>query len=410
VQLFGKSYQGQLVEVNESTEYVTITGYIGKPEFAKKTRGEQYFVANKRYIKHPYLHHAIQESFEGLMSEKSFPFYVLNLDLDPGRIDVNVHPTKTEVKFDDERTIYAMVRSAVKKALGTYAVVPSIDFDQNINFGKDTTGLRDYGNAKAPFEIPDFLKNSTPTKSVNQNNWQDLYSGFEKPQRSTQVHQRDFGQDLDTITIQSAINRPEMSTAPLDAKEEREHFDKAKFQIHNSYIITQVKSGMIMIDQQRAHEKVLYDKYMKAQDNKVRTSQQFLFPQTINLSASDYAIVLELETEIKALGFSFNDFGKNTVVINGIPAGLVSGTEQQIFEHLIEQFKKNRDELRLDKKENLARSLAKRAAIPRGKKLTTEEIDSLISDLFACQNPNYTPAGQPTFVLINLETMTNYFA
>lgn len=404
VQLFGKSYQGQLVEVNEKTDYVSITGYIGKPEFAKKTRGDQYFIANRRYIKHHYLHHAVQDSFEGLITDKSFPFYILNLDLDPSRIDINVHPTKTEVKFDDERTIYAIVRSAVKMALGTHAVVPSIDFDLNINFGKETTGQRDYGNAKAPFEIPASLASRTPREKSNQDNWQSLYSSFEKVTQSSAMND---DSETESFVIGSSINN---SIETSSTQKEAESFDKSKFQIHNSYIITQVKSGIIMIDQQRAHEKILYEKYISAQNNKSRTSQQFLFPQTVNLSMGDYAIVSELENEIKALGFSFNDFGKNTIVINGIPAGLSLGSEQNIFENLIEQFKKNRDELKLDKKENLARSLAKRSAIPKGKKLTQEEIESLISDLFACENPNYDPSGRPTFVILNLDTISKYFA
>jgi DNA mismatch repair protein MutL len=410
VQMFGKSYQGQLVEVDEKTDYVSISGYIGKPDSAKKTRGEQYFIANRRFIKHHYLNHAVQDAFEGIISDRSFPFYVLNLDLDPSRIDVNVHPTKTEVKFDDERTIYAIVRSAIKMALGKHAVVPSIDFEQNINFGVDTSGQRDYGNAKAPFEIPAHLQKS-PREKSNQSNWQNLYSGFEsKPAGNKDFGQQSLDGDSEPILIQSVINTKSIDTPVESSNSEKENFDKSKFQIHNSYIITQVKSGIIMIDQQRAHEKVLYEKYMKAQENKGRTSQQFLFPQTVILSMGDYAIVTELETEIKALGFSFNDFGKNTIVINGIPAGLTLGTEQTIFENLIEQFKVNRDELKLDKKENLARSLAKRSAIPMGKKLNAEEIDALISDLFACENPNYDPSGKPTFVIMNLETIANYFA
>lgn len=408
VQLFGKNYQGQLVEVNEKTDYVTITGFIGKPEFSKKTRGEQYFIANRRFIKHHYLHHAVQESFSGLISDKQYPFYVLNLELDPQRIDINVHPTKTEVKFDDDRTIYAIIRSAVKMALGTHAVVPSIDFDQNINFGTDTTGKRDYGNEKAPFEIPSHLK-KTPGQQENTDNWQKLFSGFDSPSPSQVSQQAETEEDV--LIIPSALNE---RTTNEENKEQSSStvgvpLDGLKFQIHDSYIVSQVKSGIVIIDQQRAHEKVLYEKYIKAQYQNKPASQQFLFPQTVHLSVGDYAIVSELENEIKALGFSFNDFGKNTLVINGVPAGVAANNEQQIFENLIEQFKQNRDDLKLDKKENLARSLAKRSSIPKGKKLNGDEIDSLISDLFACENPNFDPSGNPVFVMMNLETINSYF-
>lgn len=409
VQIFGKNHQGHLVEVNEVTDYVTVTGYIGKPEFAKKTRGEQYFIANNRFIKHHYLHHAVQEAFNGLITDKHYPFYVLKLDLDPARIDINVHPTKTEVKFDDERTIYAIIRSAVKMALGTHAVVPTIDFDQNINFGADTTGKRDYGTEKAPFEIPSHLK-QTPREKSNKQNWNSLYSGFESSptatQQSTQL-------ETDSLVLGSKINDlptdTTQRTAPSERYSNEREYVKAKFQIQNSYIVTQVKSGLILIDQQRAHERVLYERYITAQSHKNPASQQFLFPKTVSLGMADYAIVTELEDEIKALGFSYHDFGKNTIVINGIPAGITSTNEQQIFEDLIDQFKINRDQLKLDKKENLARALAKRSSIQKGKKLNGEEIDSLISDLFACENPNYSPSGKPTFVILSLDTIEEYF-
>lgn len=405
VQIFGKNHQGHLVEVNEITDYVTVTGYIGKPEFAKKTRGEQYFIANNRFIKHHYLHHAVQEAFSGLITDKHYPFYVLKLDLDPARIDINVHPTKTEVKFDDERTIYAIIRSAVKMALGTHAVVPTIDFEQNINFGADTTGKRDYGSEKAPFEIPAHLK-STASQKPNKQNWKSLYSGFDAPSTAHQT-------EADSLVLGSKINdlpAPSSQSAVPSARYSNEQeYVKAKFQVQNSYIVTQVKSGLIMIDQQRAHERVLYERYITAQSNKNPASQQFLFPKTVSLSMADYAIVTELEDEIKALGFSYHDFGKNTLVIQGVPAGITNTNEQQIFEDLIDQFKKNRDQLKLDKKENLARALAKRSSIQKGKKLNGEEIDSLISDLFACDNPNYSPSGKPTFVILSLDTIEEYF-
>lgn len=406
VQVFGKNHQGQLVEVNETTDYVTVTGFIGKPEFSKKTRGEQYFIANRRFIKHHYLHHAVQEAFSGLITDKHYPFYVLNLEIDPKRIDINVHPTKTEVKFDDERTIYAIIRSAIKMALGTHAVSPSIDFDQNINFGSETVGKRDYGTEKAPFEIPAHLK-QTPREKVNQGNWEKLFSGFDSPSASRSVSQNEHSHE--PVTLESSINTITSPDGDTEENPVELPKTKAKFQIQNGYIVTQVKSGLMLLDQQRAHERVLYEKYIKAQENNNPASQQFLFPQQVQLSITDYAIVNELENEIKALGFSFNDFGQNTIVINGVPAGVNSLNEQAIFEELIEQFKINRDDLKLDKKENLARALAKRSSIQKGKQLNSEEIDALISDLFLCENPNYSPSGKPTFKILGLDTIENYF-
>ncbi len=397
VGIFGKSYKEQLIAVDETAGEINITGYIGKPESAKKTRGEQYFFVNNRFIKHNYLNHAVLGGFEGLLAPDSYPFYVLYIEIDPKHIDINVHPTKTEIKFDDERTLYAIMKAAVKKALGVYNVTPSIDFGSNVNFTyKDDSE----GAMKAERNMGFEKVERSPREAGNQENWKDLYEGFESQNFKT-VNVRD--EETQEVKIQSSMNKG----GDLDASV---HADATiTFQIHHKYIITQVKSGMMMIDQQAAHERVLYEKYQGMMDNKFGASQQFLFPQTIELSPSDYALVMGMQDEIKALGFVFNDFGKNTIVVNGIPSDAAGASEKDLFESLVEQFKYNKSELKLDVKENLARSLARRSSLKSGIKLSQEEMKTLIDQLFACSNPNYAPGGNLTYVLLDLNTMEGYF-
>lgn len=404
VALFGKNHQSQLVAVEESTDVVQVSGYIGKPEAAKKTRGEQYFFANNRFIKHPYLHHAVAEAFDGMLPEKSFPFYVLFIEIDPAKIDINVHPTKTEIKFEDERVIYAIMRAAVKKALGTHNVTPSIDFDQDINFGVSTSGKRDYGNEPAPFKVPPI----SPRQENNQQNWEKLYDGFDSNNQSSSFEIP--SKTTEQISFSSVINSSGEESNSLSSEEivQPEKGTGMTFQIQEKYIITQVKSGMILIDQQAAQERILYEKYLSVQDKKFGASQQFLFPQTIELSAMDYALVMELEEEIKALGFVFNAFGGNTIVVNGIPNDVPSGREKELFEGFLEQFKHNRDSLKIDMNESMARALAKRS-VQHGKKFSQIEMKTLIDKLFACANPNYAPDGNLTYVILDLNTIENYF-
>ena len=391
VALFGKNYQTQMVVVDEATEVVKIHGYIGKPEAAKKTRGEQFFFANNRFIKHHYLHHAVVEAFDGLMQDRAHPFYVLFIDIEPARIDINVHPTKTEIKFEDERVIYAVMRSAVKKALGTHNVTPSIDFEQDINFGVETSGKRDYGNDVAPFEIPQISQR----EQNNQKNWGKLYEGFDSspktiPSRATS----------DPISFQSKINSYEdvdLSGISETTSIEKERESANSFQIQDKYLVTQVKSGLMLVDHQAAQERILYEKYRKSQQRK-----------TIELSASDYALVIGLEEEIRVLGFVFSPFGGNTIVVNGIPNDVPAGKEKELFEGFLEQFKYNRDSLKIEAKESLVRALAKRS-VQKSKRFSQLEVSSLIDRLFACETPNYAPDGNATFVILEGNTIESYF-
>lgn len=414
VSLLGKSYQKGLLYIEEKTDWLEISGFVGVPEIAKKTRGDQFFMANGRFIKHGYLHHAVVEGYEGLMSDGSHPFYVLNIEIDPKHIDVNVHPTKTEVKFDDDRTVYAILKAAVRKALGVHHVAPSIDFEQDINFGIQTFAHRDYSAGKAPFEIPDDLKikpqntYTPPPKDPNLKHWDKLYTGFERKENpfdsfenaSFLMNEEDETEELITVNIQSKINLD----LPLEEKNSLVDESANVFQLHDKYIFCQVKSGMMLINRFLALERILYEKYLHSSRHSV-TTQQLLFPQNLDFNPADFSLVMELKEEIHLLGFRFAEFGNSSILIEGVPSDAIGNNEKEIFESLIEQFKQNKKELSIGTKENLSKILAKRFSKSANKSLSKLELHHIIDKLFACSHPHYAPDGEKIFSLLDFNAI-----
>ena len=409
VNIFGKNYKEQMATCMEETSHLNVQGYIGKPEFSKKTRGEQFFFVNNRFIKSNYLNHAVLSAFDGLLPEGAYPFYVLFIEIDPRHIDVNVHPTKTEVKFDDERTVYGIIRAAVKQALGSHNITPALDFGFDVNFNINPS-QQDAIAASRENSYAQY-KETQGNNSGNLKNWESLYEGM--PKRTPSVSQQDTESEQPadegvSMIFQSAANKmPNPESAPQQIQEQKER--NATFQVHGKYILTQVKSGLMMIDQQAAHERILFEKYFSQLENKSGASQQSLFPQTVTLNPADFALVMELKEEITALGFAFEVFGQNAIVINGTPADITASNEKSLFEGLLEQFKTNKAELSLPVSENLARSIAKRSSIKYGQKLNTEEMSALIDKLFACKNVNYALDGQRTFCILDLNKIASYF-
>jgi DNA mismatch repair protein MutL len=414
--LFGKNYREQMAVCQEETPLMKVQGYLGKPEFAKKTRGEQFFFVNRRYIKNPYLNHAVREAYTGLMPDDNHPFYVLFIEIDPSHIDVNVHPTKTEIKFDDERTIYGIIKSAVKQALGAHNITPSLDFshDTNIQINLNPEDLlkRDYSTHN-DFRTEQAAANSEwqARQKSNLMNWEKLFDQkeyqWENPLSSREKEAVGKKFEGYEVTIESAANDLEDENISNNEHRERES-RRNTFQILNKYIVATVKSGLMMIDQQAAHERVLYEKYVVALNSRSAPSQQSLFPQTLELNPGDFELVLELKEEIGALGFVFDIFGKNSILIHGAPTD-AGGEEKKIFEGLIEQFKLNRSELSLDKRESMARAMAKQSSIKAGRALGQEEMRSIIDQLFACTNPNYAPNGNLIFMILDSEKIDNFF-
>lgn len=404
VHLFGNNYNQRLVPVEEDTSIIKLRGYVGKPEFARKTRGEQFFFVNNRYIRDAYLNHAVLTAFEELLPEESFPLYVLFIDIDPSKIDINVHPTKTEIKYQDEKSIYAIIRSAVKRALGKYNITPTLDFDQENSIGHLITpkpveeivqptisfnpDFNPFANEKKDTdrEIPFLRSVGEHRKTPIPQKWDTLY---EISKRETVIQQE---MDIEkTFSVEDQdVNKPS---------------ERQLFQVHNRYILSQIKSGFMLINQQAAHERILYERFLLQLENHSGTSQQSLFPQSVTLNGSDFELLKELLPDIRALGFDIREFGKNTVVVEGIPADLGNVAEHALLEHLLEGFKNNLSILKLDKRDNLARALARNAAIKIGVKLSLEEMNLLIDQLFACQMPNIALNGKPiisTFTLAEL--------
>lgn len=391
VQLFGKNYQQQLIPCEEDLPSIKVEGYVGKPQFAKKTRGEQYFFINRRYIKNAYLNHAVTRAFEGLLKEDYFPFYVLNIEMDPAMVDVNVHPTKTEVKFTDDRTLYGVIHSAVKQSLASYNVTPSLDFETDVNFGQFAVQGAERSSTSKQDRAYGSFKTIDAGKKIE--HWEKLY------EEVGQEEQRSIDQASREIVTQSTIRSSEVPESP-------EKGEKGSFELHGEYLLRQVKSGMMVLDKSAALERIFFEKINKSTSS---ASQSCLFPQQVSLSNSDYALVMELKSEIQSLGFEYEPMGEQMIVIQGVPSDLAPCNEKEVFEGLLEQFKQNVKSLTLPKKESLQRALAKRIATIKGKKMSGEETEHIIDQLFACKQPNYTPGGKPTYVLISLDKINSWF-
>lgn len=413
----GKSYNEKLVPIEEETTIVKISGFIGKPECAKKARGEQFFFVNNRFIKNAYLHHAVSNAFEGLIADDCHPSYFLCLYTDPGSIDINIHPTKTEIKFEDEKTVYSILRAAVKQSLGKYNIAPSLDFGQDSSFEISIPSKNESIRMPVITVNPDF----NPFKTTQATPPGKREGGYaQPPQPGTPGGKTDweklYGPSL--LRQQPGPSRGENEDAhpqSIPGKEDENAFlpvspgGPPTFQLHGKYILSQIKSGMLLIHQQRAHERILYEKFLLSLENNRGASQQILFPQPIEFPAPDFEILKELNAEIKSLGFDISVFGKNTFVINGIPAEAVKTDAKELLEKMLEYFKNSSGNFQLNKKESLARSLAKIVSVKKGEKLEKEEMSAMIDELFACEMPYTAPNGKPTIITVSLEDLEKRF-
>ena len=409
IHLLGNNYNERLVPVDEDTSIIQVKGFIGKPAFAKKTRGDQFFFVNNRFIKDGYLNHAVMIAYEQLLPDDCFPLYVLFIEIDPAKIDINVHPTKTEIKYQDEKAIYAIIRSAVKRSLGKYNITPSLDFNQetafdglissvpledlkapSVNFNPNFNPFAE--EKKSDREIP-YLRNINDTRQGIPKNWETLYEINQQP-----------------TVIQSSFEIETEKSLQINDTEVATLASRMVFQLHQKYIITQIKNGLILVDQQAAHERILYERFLKQLDQNKGASQQSLFPQTVTLNTTDFALANELLPYLHALGFQIRDFGKNTLVVEGVPADLPENNDlATMLEELIEGFKNNHTVLKLDKRDNLARTLAKNAAIKAGTKLELAEMNDLVDQLFACEMPNAAINGKQIIVKITLDELAERF-
>lgn len=402
VQLLGNQYNAKLVSVEEQTDYMNIYGFIGKPETAKKTRGDQYFFVNHRFIKSAYLNHAVAGAFQELIATDSFPAYVLFIDLDPAQVDINVHPTKQEIKFEDEKIVYAFVQSAVKHALAQFSITPTLDFDL------DPT-IQQLDAVSKPFTSE---QKSQASSSSLYNTFTQKHAAhkIDPQQKSELKHWRDFYEPVNKSTVDSQQTTVG-NTADFSAINQSKIFipEQDFSQQHNTYILASTAKGMLIIHQQNAHERVLYERYLAAADGKAIAAQRSLFPSTLHLSTADAVLLGELSDELKQLGYLIEPFGKDTYVIQGTPADVEQGNEAMAIELLLEQFKHYTSDLKFSKREKLIRSLAKQHSIKAGRSLTQKEMKQLVEDLFNCAQPNATSNGFPVYMEIKKDELEKQF-
>jgi DNA mismatch repair protein MutL len=399
VSTFGGKTNEKLVPVEETTEVLTLSGFVGKPEYSKKSRGEQFFFVNNRFIKSPYLNHAISSAFEGLLQPGKKPSYFLNLEVDPKCIDINIHPTKTEIKFDDEQTIYAILRAAVKHSLGQFSIAPILDFDRDKNLDtpyrfageQPTLPKVEVDRSFNPFS------NSTPSPSTYSKPattaWESLYVGLESKSNSDSLSQDNFESDEVTSSIFD------------DASEKRV---QKTFQLHNKYIINTIKSGMLVIDQNRAHERILYEEFLKATVNEA-VSQQLLFPLMLKFSATDYTILKDLQQNLESTGFVFSTFTAQSIELTGLPVGVKESEVHIVFEQLIHDIEHEVPDVNFSVSDLLSKSLAKSLAIKNGKKLEREEQEFIVNTLFSCKEPSISPANKTVFTTLKVEELDKKF-
>lgn len=408
IQLLGNNYNAKLVTVKEDTDYMNIYGFVGKPETAKKTRGDQYFFVNNRFIKSAYLNHAVMNAYQEMIPGDSFPMYVLFIDLDPTQVDVNVHPTKQEIKFEDEKIVYAFVQAAIKHALAQFSVTPTLDFDLDPSI-QQLSSIQQPFTAKKQEAVSStsIFKGFTqkhqahmiePTKKSELKHWKDFYDG--RPEVGT----RKSEDSNDQSGLTTHDSGPTIHNSPFTIQDDLEIS-----QILNTYIIVPSANGFILIHQQSAHERVLYEQFNATAKGKPVAMQQSMFPITLELAPADAVILQELMDDLKQLGYTIEPFGKNTFVIQGTPADLEAGNEKQVIDLLIEQYKHFNADLKFSKREKLVRSLAKQQSVKAGIRLTEKEMRQLVNDLFACGQFNITPDGTPTYLEFKQDALNKMF-
>ena len=412
VAIFGKSFDKKLVPIEEDTDIVRISGFIGKPEFAKKTRGEQYFFVNQRFIKNNYLNHAIANAMDDLLPPKSYPSYFIQLDIDPAEIDINIHPTKTEIKFGDEKSIYAILRAATKQSLNKFKVAPTIDFDQETSFNE-------YNNtSNGPLSEPKIQVNpgfnpfdNNEENNVKSKNWSSG-SNFKQSTSKGNFEWKTLyenSKDLKDENFDDLFGKIEFEEEHEQKQLIEEPISEITFvkQIYNQYIQTFKNGQLLFIDQRRAHERVLYEYFKKSMEEQKNVSQQLLFPESISLQASDALLLKSILPELQQMGIDISEFGPNDFVINGLPADLRELSPKQLIENMIEQFKIDGDEIKIDKREALAKNLSRNIAIKSGAKMEKEEMIGLIKQLFLCELPATNPSGKSTFFYFPTEEISN---
>lgn len=417
VNVFSGKTNEKLVPVQEETDILSIQGFVGKPEFAKKNRGEQFFFVNDRYIKSGYLHHAVMNAYDGLLPNGAQPSYFIYLQVPPNTIDINIHPTKTEIKFDDENALYAILRSAIKHSLGQFNVVPALDFDRDPNL--DTP--YDYQNKTAEYPTIQVDSNFNPfaddtsySELAQQKSTKSFSGGSSATYKKTETSQSweslYVGLKQDTIEVETfAFENDEVTASLFDEKEE-EKTPNRTYQIHKKYIVSPIKSGMVIIDQSRAHQRVLYEQFLANMTVHQASSQQLLFPLQLHFSSNEMKLIAELQPSLENTGFVFEAFQSDAIHISGIPVNTSESEVSWVLEQLISDLEDGIPDSSFSQNDTIAKSMAKSLAVKTGVYLTEKEQENLVNNLFACKEPNVSPFQKPTFITMRVEDIDKKFA
>jgi len=404
--------------VQEDTDYLNIYGFVGKPETAKKTRGDQYLFVNNRFIRSAYLNHAVMNAYREMIPAESFPLYVMFIDLDPAQVDVNVHPTKQEIKFEDEKIVYAFVQAAVKHALAQFSITPTLDFDLDPSIQRlDAVSKPVSEEKKAAVASSSLYQTFTqknqahfiePTNKSELRHWKEFYepptsgaTGEQQRGGGAAGEQRGGAPATQTSDPGSGAAAAQQTTGGQQpaAPVKIQPIENAPLQqLLNTYIVTPTNRSFILVHQQAAHERILYERYAAAAAGKTIPSQKSLFPVTLTLSAPDAIMLGELLPDLLLLGYTIEPFGKDSFIVQGTPADTGQGEERSVLENLLEQYKHFTSEIRFSKREKLIRTMARQQAVRPGNVLGEKEMRSLVDELFACQQPNITPGGDPTYI------------
>lgn len=392
--LLGSYIQKELVPISEETPFVKISGYVSLPDAAVKTKKEQFFFVNNRFVKNPFLNHAIYEAYKELISFQSHPRYFIFLELNPKDIDINIHPTKTEVKFTDDKTVYMLLVSAIKRALGKANAAPSLDFESETSFNVQMPNANKiYTQPKVSYnESYNPFHSSAPTDTLqkaNKQHWEKLFDGFKTSEENVATLETPEQQAIETIR--------------------NEAMDFSVFQLNLKYIVTAYNQNVLIIDQQRAHERIVYEHYYNTKKEHAISTQQLLFPEQLELSANDFALTKSLLQEFKLLGFDMEVFGKNSMVVNGAPADMPEANIRQIVEGILETYKLNTMDAKIEKHDNLCRAIARNISIRYGKALEQEEMKLMLNHLMQCENPLYTANGKVIMMEVDYTDIERFF-
>ena len=389
VNIFGSKSNEKLVPVNETTEVLKLSGFIFKPEFSKKSRGEQFFFVNNRFIKSPYLNHAVNSAFEGLINTGYNASYFLFLDVDPKRIDINIHPTKTEIKFDDDHTIYAILRSAIKHSLGQFNISPILDFDRDKNLD-------------IPYKYASMSSSNNIEVEVNHN-----FNPFDKSQN--ELYFKDLNQSKDNQQLEYSAFQGDLNSQ-LDLDDDLNYESNSSvFQLKNKYLVNKIKSGLVIINQNRAHQRILYENFLKYITVQGNDSQKLIYPIDVQLSIKEIAIIENFKTQLNNSGFLFDTINNDTLSFSSLPSSIEKDNLESIIRSLLDNITNEIPDDNFSQTDMISKSLSKSMAIKNGQHLSVNEMDFIVNGLFACKEPNTSPFNKRTYITLTKEDLDKKF-